>query len=215
MYSIIENHIEQIIHGKIDEKYCKQYRTITEKLHGIDVRNDSEYQRTYKNFWTMNPWLNKKFCVSYFTKLEQYKNNKKDINLESLLRDLYKIPVNNKGTRALQFSFVTKLIHVIDNNKPIYDNKIGDFYFIRITDNNDIDERIESGIRIYRFLEKEYKRILRKKLLEKSLDHIDKIVRKHSQGCTFSKVKLIDAIIWAFVSKISKKMDFRETVKYE
>lgn len=65
-----------------------------------------------------NAGLSKDIKCYFFYLLE-----KREANLEYILSELYEIPTL-KGKNTMQFSFATKLLHTIDNDKPIFDSRV-------------------------------------------------------------------------------------------
>ena len=76
----------------------------------------------------------------------------KQTNLETILSDLYDIP-RKKGDNSMQFSFATKLLHTIDNEKPIFDKEIESLTFSKPTRRGK-QNQIRAYLELYNDLEK-------------------------------------------------------------
>lgn len=77
------------------------------------------FQFVFRSYYGLeNAGLSYELKSRYFELLAD-----KQTNLEIILSELYEIPTA-KGKHSIQFSFATKLLHTIDNNKPIYDSKV-------------------------------------------------------------------------------------------
>lgn len=134
--------------------------------------------------------MSEKYYRRYFELLEDSKN-RQDIRLGYVVREL-----NNIDTK-IQFSFSSKLIHIVDHSKPIYDSKIARFYMLPEWNGVDFEDRLSKINHIYDFLIQEYKRIKEEKLL---YDSIDKVRTYYNLNETFSDEKIIDSIIWMFIN---------------
>ncbi|MEW6381166.1 MAG: hypothetical protein AB1611_16380 [bacterium] len=141
-YKIIEKDILKIVQEikKKDSTHVSDYDWLFDRLHQTDVSTDMEYQKTYKNYWRMNRRaLPDEWFKKYFEILEEAKYCEKakycEVDISKICLDLYNIK-NTRGEKSLQFSFATKLAHMIDNNSPIYDNFIRSFYQLSFPSRN-------------------------------------------------------------------------------
>ncbi len=116
----------------------------------------------------------------------------KQINIRIILSELYEIPTL-KGKNTIQFSFATKLLHTIDNNKPIFDSEIAKLIKLK-QDGSDKDTKIQSCIEIYNSLE-----ILNTELKEDY--EIKKVISRFRSKFNvyeeISDAKALDFIMWS------------------
>ena len=186
------NHIlDEIGHGHV-----AQYDWLIQNIHQVA---EAEYQGRYKTFWRLHgAGLSQNYCNAYFQHLQTGLDNNAP-HLIILAHELYQIPINT-NRRALQFSFCTKLSHMVDRELPIYDSHIRLFYnFIEPLRALPIIERIKGYAQFHRFLINEYNRVLNEGLLMPSIQAF----RQHFNPQHFTDKKIIDSLIWAFI-KLSR-----------
>jgi len=105
------------------------------------------FQFVFRTYYRLdNAGLSDGIKRRFFELLDQ-----KQINLETILSELYEIPTL-KGKKTIQFSFATKLLHTINSNKPIFALEISRVTNIRPTGSG--EAKIHSCIERYDFLEK-------------------------------------------------------------
>jgi len=115
---IIKN--QDKILSNLRQEDIDKYRWIMKKFNKGDILNDSEFQSEFKKFYIMNAaGLSDKQKRRFFELLYN-----KESDLKYILKELYKIPTLKK-THSIQFSFTTKLLHTVNNNKPIFDKMVG------------------------------------------------------------------------------------------
>lgn len=191
MYEFINNHINPIL-DSISEKHISDYEWLMKNKHHLGYN----FKRRYKSFWQLNAaLLSDEFCDEYFVELQ---NSLKEgsVDLRRITKNFYDIPSNKKKVNKLQFSFCTKLCHVVNPCLPIYDAMVRDFYYFKEPNRKLLlGIRIEEFIYFYDFLIGEYNRIINEKLLENSIWAFYE--RFNAQNFTTQKV--IDSLIWAFI----------------
>jgi len=167
----------------------ERYFYIKKEFQKGDILNNLEFQRVYKKFYVMYMGgLTQKFFEEYFKILSS-----RETDLKKILNKLYEIPRKNK-TKAVHFSFVTKLLHTINNSLPIYDSLVGRAFGLKI-EGQDKDARINSCLEVYEKLNLYYKELL-------SNDKIKKIISDFRKkfDCDNKKIsdtKILDFLIWA------------------
>jgi hypothetical protein len=194
VYQIINDHIDPIL-ATITDYHVNEYDWLVANI--AHVAND-EYQRRYRKYWVMNPArLSDEFYESYFNLIEGYiaaPNNPPLIT--TLTNDLYQIPTHKKGKQSVQFSFASKLLHMIDHHSPIYDDLIASFYFWEPPDQKQPEQRIQELGNFHQFLCQEFGRILKANLLQPAITAF----RRHFPRAHFTDTKIIDSLIWSFVA---------------
>ncbi|BDR70898.1 hypothetical protein K144313037_23100 [Clostridium tetani] len=206
MYRIINENIDSILLEK-SRKHFKDYYYLLDNLKKVNVAEDMEYQKKYKSFWVMGR-RSEKYYKCYFDILENNKYNK-DITLEFVIKGLYKTELYKNARVNFEFSFSSKLIHMINNGKPIYDSKIANFYNLPKCTGNDFVERLSKANKIYGFLDYEFRRIKNERLLNSS---INKVRTYYDLNEKITDEKIIDSIIWMFISYAESGID---KIKYK
>ena len=137
MYHFINAQIDFIIES-FDVDHIRKYDWLVEHLY--QVRNE-QFQKEYRIFWRMNAArLSQNFCDKYFEILQDKQQDQLDF--KGIVYSLYNVPSNSKGKKSLQFSFCTKLAHMVNQNLPIYDSLISEFYFFEPNVRMELDDRI-------------------------------------------------------------------------
>jgi hypothetical protein len=203
MYSVICKNQNAII-SAIDPQDVQEYESLVSR---IGQANNSQYQKEYKTFWIMHrAHLGPGFDQAYFSALHHGALNPTQPipALSSLCQMLYQFP-RLKGDQALQFSFATKLRHMLNRHLPIYDDNIAGFYLFQKPywlPATDLKQRINALMVFQNFLISEYKRILGNGLLQ---NPIAAFKRQFKNPARHTDVKIIDWLILNFVTLAEKK----------
>ena len=200
MYSIINDNSDFLFADKEKlKKYWDDYLYLkdTENLKS----KEEEYKNRYKIFWGMNAALNlsrnTRFYNIYFEYLiENAKNSNANIGeLFSQIKNL---------DAGFQFSFVSKAVHIINPDLPIYDINIRKFYFFREVDSTKTwEKKIKIANEYYDFLTLEYERIIKDGLLKVTINKLEDFLLSEELN-SISETKKIDSIIWAWVDFLNK-----------
>lgn len=112
----------------------KQYVRIIQSVKPFDP----DFQKEFAAFFTMNvtSWMSKELLSStggcmdgltrkevFFKILDKYMKIGKSVKYVDIINNLALVPMKNKKGSA-QVSFSSKILHVIDDNKPIIDQKM-------------------------------------------------------------------------------------------
>jgi hypothetical protein len=124
----------------------------------------------------------------------------KQTNLGIILLDLYEIPRKN-GDNSMQFSFATKLLHTIDNRKPIYDTEIGSLTYSK-PKRSDKNTEIQAYIELYNNLERLDAELLKNDKIQSVISKFRIKFRVDNEK--ISDIKSLDFILWS-LGKINKK----------
>ncbi len=128
MYELINRNAGLIVES-VGNAFITEYDWLMDQLSQRNVATDEEYQRRYKNFWAMNAArLSPDFYDTYF-RLLQNANTRGRVDLIQVCHDLYEVPSHDRR-HTLQFSFATKLVHMVLRQRPIYDSLVRDFYYL-------------------------------------------------------------------------------------
>ncbi len=196
MYHLIEANAATVI-GSMQPQHVTEYDWLMQNIRDCNTR---EYQARYKVFWRLGAArLSPHFCKAYFANLQAAQEDTPDVG--ALAKRLQATPTHKNGRKSLQFSFVTKLVHMVEPTAPIYDSLVASFYYykeppVRLS----LARRVEDLVEFHGFLEREYQRILKKKLLARSIAEFrGKFSPRH-----FTDEKIIDSLLWAFVSLLKR-----------
>ena len=203
MYSLINQHVEPLLDGlskgtPSTPPHFEEYCWLFERLQQGDVTTDTDFQRRYKAFWSMNvARLDKSYLAEHFRFLEQHKLERPAPSVEAVARHLYAFPTGTDGRKTLQFSFASKLVHMISPAMPVYDRMVEHFYFLPNGSETGLD-RLGKLMKSYDFLVGEHRRIIGANLLQEGID----ACRRRFPNANLTNEKIIDSLIWSFVSKL-------------
>ena len=198
MYRIINDNISSIINSANRSRDIEPYLTLQSIFQNGSILNNSNYKTTYRIYWQLNAArLSDNYCDHYFRVLEKYRN-RDDQDVEGVVKALYEVSSNSKDKKTLQFSFATKLLHTIDNTRPIYDSLIADFYFLpQIKPTWKYDKKLSAYLKAYDFIQQEHKRVINDNILSTAITRF----RTHFDlPATYTDQKIIDTLLWKFTS---------------
>jgi hypothetical protein len=207
-YAEINTNIGLIL-PSIEPAHVTEYDWLVGNIHHAA---DGFYQRRYKRYWGLNDGgLSKGYYKQYFRHLRQSTNSVPV--LSTLVEQLYQVPTR-KDSYALQFSFCTKLCHMIDRNLPIYDSNIMKFYdFTLLASKISVPQQIRRLVEFHQYLVTEYNRVLELGLLRSSIEAF----RQYFHPQHFTDVKVIDSLICASEERMNnshkEKNDFEAVIK--
>ncbi|RLG13071.1 MAG: hypothetical protein DRN71_05440 [Candidatus Nanohalarchaeota archaeon] len=179
----------------------KVYSFLKEEYVKGNIQDNSVFQFVFKSFYGMNQaGLSNDQKIRFFELLSEQQES-----LEYILSELYEIPRKSNKSHSIQFSFTTKLLHTINNSKPIYDSKLAKLINQHVRGSNK-NEKILSCLEIYDFLEKLYANMLQDRKLA---DIISKFRLKFDVDKeNISDTKVLDFLMWSLGKlKLKKKED--------
>ena len=124
MYRLINQQIETLLQQINRQNDLQRYIWLMQTLPDVDVTSDSEFQRVYRRYWQLNPARLSPQCRSLFSIYYQISEMQTEIGIEAVARHLLKFPTRRDGGHTLQFSFATKLVHVLRPDRPVYDSTV-------------------------------------------------------------------------------------------
>lgn len=164
-------------------KGLEKYLSIIELLPKVDVSTNSKFQKLYNAFFKIRH-KNKNFYEAYYLFLEKHKNAKPTFT--ETLEYLYKFG-------RLEISFSSKLLAIIDQNLPVWDQFVSK-YFGLVAPSSDIifSARIMQANSIYQKLIQKYEVLLAKQESKLWLELFD----EYYPNCNITPLKKVDLIIW-------------------
>ncbi len=188
----------QFVINSLDRKAIDKYILIQKKFEDCRVSKNeefkTEFKTEFKNFYGMPvAHLGVNFENKFFEIFEDLAENKNvEINLKDVLIKLHQIKTL-KGTNSVQFSFVTKMLHTIDNRKVIYDKMIRIvFNFSENQSPKIAHEKIENYLNLYTLIQQEYEEVLKNHLLQKPMKMFD----MRFANIDIHDIKKLDFIYW-------------------
>ncbi len=190
MYSEIEKFHTLVIEKTTTEDVA-EYDWLLQNAGAADSEG---YQKKYRNFWTMNvAQLSQDFYTTYFSSLKSAIT--KTPATSDVCNTLYEASARKNGTKTIQFSFATKLLHTANPRLPIYDSRIARFYLFQEPPSSSLQGRIYNLCAFHDFLSREYARVIDNGLLKNAIAAF----RQRYKPQKHTDEKIIDWLIWCFV----------------
>ncbi len=191
MYSVITTYQQAII-GSISSQDTNEYEWLRQN---VAQANNASYQRRYRKFWVMRG-VSRNFYVSYFAALSAAINQPPTIG--SLCQILSVSSTRSNGTQTIQFSFATKLLHMVQPQLPIYDTRVCRFYLFQQQPPTKMSPQQKTNrlINFYNFLIAEYARVINGNMLSTA---IAAFRQQTNNPQLHTDVKVVDWLIWGFV----------------
>ena len=185
-------------------------------LDNVNVANDGCFQVIFRHFFGMNRVkLRGVWLQTYFQLMS---GGIEDLNprraegldprenadraqivnlLGQVVHRLHDVDIRHGGQDKVQFSFPTKMLHVINPDLPIYDSMVAKFYGSLDVASLDHDGKVEKYLCYYKCLIDEYHRVIDEGDLNQP---IEKFRRRFGvrDDDVFSDIKVIDTLIWQF-----------------
>ena len=190
MYSVITTFQNQII-GSISPPYVAEYEWLRQN---VGQANTASYQRRYRTFWVMRG-VSSNFYTSYFAALSAAASQPP--TLSGLCQTLSLSSTRKDGTQTLQFSFATKLLHVVQPQIPIYDSRVCRFYLFQQQPPMKLTPQQKTSrlIAFHSFLIAEYARVITSGKLAPAIAAFRNRFNPQMHG----DEKIVDWLIWALV----------------
>ena len=161
-----------------------------------------DFMNVFSLFYGIKRFVSNEFMVRYFCKMNDLRNRDTcDIHalteylVDSNARDRYK-----QKTEKVQFSFVTKLLNIMNDTKyPIYDLNVATVFGFTAPYQSDIKGKIDKYVELYEIIQNVYKEILNV--------YADKIMSFRNvfdcKGVT--DLRIVDIITWKLGEELLKE----------
>jgi hypothetical protein len=188
---IQENYLNII--NNIEQENFDVYCFLKEEFSNTDVSKNYLFQFVFRNFYRLdNAGLSNEFKVEYFNLMQELRNEKNNNEIiRAIFIRLNKFD-NKKGQKSFQLSFVTKMLHTMDNNFPIYDSEVASMLNIRNYYDGNFEKKLIKSILLIEELKNKYDEIIQNNLLSKPFQFFDKKFENNK----LTKTKKLDFIIW-------------------
>lgn len=205
MYALIEGHRDIIIDSIVAMDHVQEYLWLKAAFGHANAVADHEFQRRFRAFWRMN-WarLPENWYNQFFNLLHETRDNPTD-DVVIIVNELEEVLQGQRRYKA--FSFASKLLHTVNNNLPIYDRKVREFFLLAET------HTPEEIAEHFAFLRQEYARVLEQGLLCQSIAAFR--ARFQLEAPQISDVKIIDSLIWKFVDIMKTTSALNRAIRYD
>lgn len=182
----------EIIKNIITPQMLNTYYWLQDNLHNRNVAEDEEYRRKFAGYYRMR-FVSPKYRDCFFSLFETVKNNNA-LSFEDVSKQLFQVDKRH------QFSFISKMLHTIDPNRPIYDSHVHMALQIYRPYQSEIEREIKQDIQILNQISEAYRRLEASKEIVEILTEFDKIVPDRSM----TVAKKLDFILWALGGKMKE-----------
>jgi hypothetical protein len=188
-----------------------RYLELRRRMSDVNVATDADFQQMYRDYWRMSlSRLGNSFYKRYFAHMEALKTSETGPD-EAAIREIAMLS-DTPERSSLQFSFATKLLNTLDSREPVYDTHVTSFYFfIPPASDRPFETRLDSLLEFYAFLRGEYARVIEEDLLGPS---IRRFREQPGIDTTLRDERIVDMLIWGFVSLMRRNVQQRGEVLY-
>lgn len=165
-------------------RMVEKYRWIQSHFQHTNAACDREFQKRYAGFYRMR-FVSPAYRQAYFRLLEYGKQQ--EMSFEELARQLYAI--DNRH----EFSFLTKMLHTLDTNRPIYDSQVDVALSIHRRAVSDFELRLQQDHVILQAMMKAQQSLLQD-------PRVQAVLAEFTQTFTaddMSEAKKLDFLLWA------------------
>jgi hypothetical protein len=154
------------------------------------IYKDFEFRFVFSSFYGIsNKTMERQAADAYFYIFEKARKSC-SLSLSNLLTSHYK---KNKGEKKCYFSFITKLMHSIDNELPIYDSNVNQALKPRFSYKN--EGKIENATDYYNRLIEWYKKEMP---ANRKIKNTIRFFRNKFNCHLINDVKIADFILWQY-----------------
>lgn len=156
-------------------------------------RHPAQFCREFTLFYGLNTGgVTEAFKKRYFELLFDLKIEEGVDPYTPVLTELYEIP-RRQGDKALQCSFVSKLVAMHDETRPLYDRHVSDFFGITVPPNTNVQFRIANFVADIERLRQTYACWSQD---EQFLIILQKLIKQHPTLKDCASPRLTDLLIW-------------------
>lgn len=169
--------IEKIRSGLLKYQYLRQ------RLFGVDVSADLEYQRTFNGFFRMGR-RKQEYYTDFYTYLEQHKVQ--GVSFAGALQYLY------KRHSRMEMSFVSKMVAIVDPSFPIWDRVVTGGHFGIKAPAACVKDRLAKAIEKYDYYCRLYAQFMQTEDAKAKIAFFN----EWFPNVDISDVKKVDFILW-------------------
>ena len=190
---------EKAIIENIEPESIVVYEYLQSECQKGNVNTNYFFQFVFRSFYRLdNAGLTTEFKNEYFNVFE-YLRKDKAFQLApiecriKMVDDRLKEFKNRKGQLSIQFSFITKMLNILDDSQPIFDSQVANiFNFSETSYSQNRDERITAFTFQLNQICAVYKDILEKNKLQSTIE----LFKIKFPTANISEIKILDFIFW-------------------
>ena len=211
VYRLMNDHRDEVIAELNRISDVPRYLELRRKMREVNVAIDTDFQQLYRDYWRMSlSRLGTPFYTRYFAHMEELKTRDTSPD-EAAIRDIAMLS-DTPERSSLQFSFATKLLNTLDSREPVYDTHVTAFYFfVPPASDRHFETRLDALLEFYAFLRGEYARVIEEDLLGPA---IRRFREQLGIDAALRDERIVDLLIWGFVSLMRRNVQQRGEVMY-
>ncbi|MBX5453435.1 MAG: hypothetical protein K6U10_05785 [Acidobacteriia bacterium] len=180
--------------NRLDPNEVATYRYLRALLQRDDADARQIFEKMFIAYYGLNSGgITDKFREAYFDRLYELRGKPiDDACYDRLLWELYEIPRHEgkKGRKSLQFSFVSKLVSILDESRPLFDTNVRRFFGLDVPQSDSPDLRIAGFVSNLVLLKTNYEAWLKdarfERILGNACDRIPELRNCHPiRACDF------------------------------
>jgi hypothetical protein len=213
MYQLINKHIVHLLDEIHPARDIDPYLYLIRQLRGRRDLSD-HFKEVYRRYWNMTGrQVTSRFDRNYFDELQRLRGNVGVVCTVGEVERSLRKHTRRKGQQSVQFSYATKLVHMLDLHRPVYDSNVSAFFFFRVPSTYTPQKKLQRYLQLYEFLCTEYARIIKMDLLQRSISQFK--IRFPSTVPDYTDEKVIDTLIWKFVRLLNSQSVDRHFLYYK
>lgn len=183
------------------------YLIMKKAYHAEGVYHYGDFQNAFSQFYGIKRFVSEKFMNDYYGKLHHLKGQStcivKDLTKE--LIDKEAKGKNNETVEKVQFSFVTKLLNIMnDAEYPIYDLNVATAFGFSAPYSQDVDVKIDKYVELYDTIKDAYKEIIDTQ--HEKIDSFRKVFNC-TNDADVTDMRIVDIITWKLGEEILKQKE--------
>ena len=182
MEKLMQVDIKNLFSSESKKRGVEKYADIMKAFLSVNVATDKAFQRKFNGFYRVR--RNEEWQGYYYSIMEQGKIS--ELSFEQILRELY------IKTGKVEASFVSKLLHTLNNELPIWDKFVLQNLGLKMPACQG-EKKIECAICIYQEIIAWYKKALSISEINQKLLEFDELFPEYKW---FSKTKKLDFLLW-------------------
>jgi hypothetical protein len=208
MYQLVNRNVAAVINAA-ENLGILEYLDLRSDLSQPDSALNPDFQRRYRNYWRMNVG---RFSPAFYDRYFRHLNECQRAGTVDIRRTIEITSAPGEESRGLQFSFASKLVHMVEPSLPVYDSYVAAFYFyVPLPSGKPLSERVQGLLEFHAFLAREYRRIIDHGLLA---DAIAAFRRQHTASTAVPDQRIIDWLLWGWVAYLRTGAQHRGEALY-
>ncbi len=196
--------VDKLITKEVNEAFFRTYHVgiqttistyvfLKNTYHNKGVEFFGDFKKEFSQFYGIKRFVKDDFKSRYYKKMDELRG-KQEYDVKELTKELIQ-----EGN--VQFSFVTKLLNIMNDKKyPIYDGNIAKAFGIYITDDKSKDVKIDDYIAYYTMIGQVYIELLLKH--KKKIEDFREVFNYTDD---LSDLRIIDIIVWKIGDNLINK----------